>query len=107
MYNVSRNVLIFIRRILLVRLISLWVFPDTLFSLSAFSLCAYFHLAHSLKGTVSRDFRLHSFFHEPVSPKPLSISLGPFQIFLKIRGDIRSSRCTTRVFKGTVRPDWI
>jgi hypothetical protein len=28
-------------------------------------------------------------------PKPLSIPLWPFQIFLKIRGDIRSSRCTT------------
>jgi hypothetical protein len=25
------------------------------------------------------------------------IPIGPFQIFLKIRGDIRSSRCTTGV----------
>ncbi len=37
-----------------------------------------------LKGTMSRDF-----------PKPLSIPLAPFQIFSKIHGDIRSSRCTT------------
>ncbi len=35
------------------------------------------------------------FFHESVSPKPLSIPLGPFRIFSKIRGDIRSSRLTT------------
>jgi len=28
-------------------------------------------------------------------PKPLSVLLGPFQIFLKILKDIRSSRCTT------------
>ncbi len=34
----------------------------------------------------------HGFFHESVSPKPLSIPLGPFQIFSKIRGEIRSSR---------------
>jgi hypothetical protein len=26
-----------------------------------------------VKGTVSRDFRLSGFFHESVSPKPLSI----------------------------------
>ncbi len=32
------------------------------------------------------DFR---FFHESVSPRPPSIPLGPFWIFLKIRGDIR------------------
>ncbi len=41
-------------------------------------------------------FRLR-FFHESVSPKPLSIPLGPFQIFSTICGDIRSSRCTTGV----------
>jgi hypothetical protein len=49
-----------------------------------------------LKGTVSQDFRL-LVFHESVSPKTLSIQLGPFRIFLKIWGDIRSSRCTTGV----------
>ncbi len=43
-----------------------------------------------LKGTVSRDSLLLFFFHESVSPKPLIIPLGPFQIFSKIRGDIRS-----------------
>jgi hypothetical protein len=41
---------------------------------------------------VSRDFRLLVFFNESVSPKPLSIPIGSFQIFSKIRGDIRSSR---------------
>ncbi len=46
-----------------------------------------------LKGTVSRDFDFW-FFHESVSPKPLNIPLGPFQIFSKVREDIRSSRCT-------------
>ncbi len=34
-----------------------------------------------LKGTVPRDFRLLFFFHESVSPKPLSIPIGPFRIF--------------------------
>jgi hypothetical protein len=34
------------------------------------------------------------FFHKSVSPQPQSIPLGPFQIFSKIRGDIRKSRCT-------------
>jgi hypothetical protein len=34
------------------------------------------------------------FFHESVSSKPLGIPLGPLQIFSKILGDIRSSRCT-------------
>jgi hypothetical protein len=37
------------------------------------------------------------FFHESVSPKPLSTPLGPFRIFSKIRGDIRSSRLTTGI----------
>jgi hypothetical protein len=37
------------------------------------------------------------FFHKSVSPKPLSIPLGPFQIFSKILSDIGSSRCTTSV----------
>ncbi len=36
-------------------------------------------------------------FHESPSPKPLIITLGSFRIFLKIRGDIRKSRCTTSV----------
>ncbi len=49
------------------------------------------------KATGPRDFRLMVFFHESVSPKHLSIPLRPFQIFLKIRGDILSSRCTTGV----------
>ena len=44
---------------------------------------------------MSRDFGLLVFFHESVSPKPLSIPLGQFWIFLKTCGDIRSSRCTT------------
>jgi hypothetical protein len=48
------------------------------------------------KGTVPRDFRL-LIFHESVSPKPLSIPVGPFRIISNIRGDIRSSRLTTGV----------
>jgi hypothetical protein len=50
-----------------------------------------------IKGTVSRNFSTSGFFHESVSPKPLSIPLGLFRIFSKIRGDIHSSRCTTGV----------
>jgi hypothetical protein len=51
---------------------------------------------YSLKGQCHEmfDFRL---FNESVSPKPLSIPIGPFQIFVKVRGDICSSRCTTGV----------
>jgi hypothetical protein len=49
------------------------------------------------KGTVSGDFLLLVFFHESVSPKPLIIPLGPFGIFSKIRGDIRSSSFATGV----------
>jgi hypothetical protein len=40
------------------------------------------------------DFR---YLHGSDSPKPLIIPLGPFRICLKIRGDIRSSWCTTGV----------
>ncbi len=34
-------------------------------------------------------FSISGFFHESVSPRPPSIPLGPFWIFLKIRWDIR------------------
>ncbi len=34
-------------------------------------------------------FSSSGFFHESVSPRPISISLGPFRIFSKIRRDIR------------------
>jgi hypothetical protein len=37
------------------------------------------------------------FFYESVALQPQRIPLGPFRIFLKIRGDIRKSRCTTGV----------
>ena len=41
------------------------------------------------KGTVPRDFRLKVFFfHESVSPKLLSISLGPFHFFATGVNDI-------------------
>ncbi len=53
------------------------------------------------KGTVPRDFP--GFFHESVSPKPLSIPLGQFQIFPKIHGDIRSTRCTTGVIDTSTK----
>ncbi len=49
-----------------------------------------------LKGQCHKIFDFW-FYHESVSPKPLSVLLGPFWIFLKICGDIRSSRCTTSV----------
>jgi hypothetical protein len=42
-------------------------------------------------------FSTSGFFRESVSPKPLSIPLGSFRIFSKIRGDIRSSRFATGV----------
>jgi hypothetical protein len=42
-------------------------------------------------------FFASGFFRESISPKPLIIPLGPFQIFSKIRGDIRSSRFATGV----------
>ena len=54
------------------------------------------------KGTVSRDIRPSGFFHESVFPQPQSIPLGPFQIFSKIRGDIRKSRCTTGINNTSV-----
>jgi hypothetical protein len=45
-----------------------------------------------------RDFRLQDFFmNEFQNPKALSIPSWSFRIFSKIRGDIRSSRCTTGV----------
>jgi hypothetical protein len=44
---------------------------------------------------VSRDFFASGFFHESVSPKPLIIALGTFQIFSKTHGDIHSSRFAT------------
>ncbi len=42
---------------------------------------------------MSRDFQLLVFFMNQFPPSPLSIPLGPFRIFSKIR----SSRCTTSV----------
>ncbi len=49
-----------------------------------------------LKGQCHKTFDFW-FFHESVSPKHLNIPLWPFRIFLKIRGDISGSRCTTSV----------
>ncbi len=49
-----------------------------------------------LKGQCHEIF-CFCFFYESVSPQPQSIPLGPFQIFSKIRGDIRKSRRTTGV----------
>jgi hypothetical protein len=40
------------------------------------------------RDSVTRFFT-SGFFHESVSPQPQRIPLGPFQIFSKIRGDIR------------------
>ncbi len=41
------------------------------------------------KGSLTRDFRLQVFFINQCPSGPCSIPLGPFQIFSKIRGDIR------------------
>jgi hypothetical protein len=50
-------------------------------------------------GDLIRDsatrFSTPGFLHESVSPKPLSMPLGPFPIFLEIHGDIHSSIFTT------------
>jgi hypothetical protein len=48
-----------------------------------------------LKGQCHQIFS--GFFHESVSPPPQSIPFRPLQIFSKIRGDIRESRCTTGI----------
>jgi hypothetical protein len=37
------------------------------------------------------------FFHESSNPMPLKITLGSFQMFSKIHGDIRKSRYTTGI----------
>jgi hypothetical protein len=50
-----------------------------------------------VKGDSSKRCSASRFFHESVSHGPLSMPSGPFQIFSKIRGDIRSSRRTTGV----------
>ncbi len=47
---------------------------------------------NDIKGT---RFLTSGFFHKSVSPKPLSMPLGSFWIFSKIRGDFRSSRFAT------------
>jgi hypothetical protein len=52
--------------------------------------------ASNVKGHCQEIFDFW-FFHESVSPKPLSIPLGPFLIFSKIRGDICNSKCTSGV----------
>ncbi len=49
-------------------------------------LCSF--LAAALKGVWHEIFDFN-FFHKSVSPGPLSIPLGRFRIFSKIRGDIR------------------
>ncbi len=52
---------------------------------------------HLCRLTVSRNFLLKFFTYESFSPKPLKITIGSFQIFEKIRGDNRKSRCTTSI----------
>ncbi len=60
-------------------------FPNTLFS---------FLIALKVQ---CHEIFAAGFFYESVSPQPQSVLLGPFRIFSKIRGDIRSSRLTTGV----------
>jgi hypothetical protein len=52
--------------------------------------------AVTLKGQCHEIFCFW-FFYESVSPQPQSIPFGPLHIFLKIRGYIRKSRCTTGI----------
>jgi hypothetical protein len=56
--------------------------------------CTLYGHGNSLKGQCHKIF---CFFLVSVSPKPLIIPSGPFQIFSKIRGDICSSRFATGV----------
>ncbi len=65
-----------------------------------FSLCLLFCVFNTLMYPQHLKGQCHEIFffwlfYESDSPQPQSIPLGPFQIFLKIRGDIRKSRCTT------------
>jgi hypothetical protein len=63
---------------------------------SLFVLYNYFSLDCTFfydRDSVTR-FSTEGFFHESVSPKPLSIPLGPFQNFSKLCRDICSSKCT-------------
>jgi hypothetical protein len=53
---------------------------------------------NKIKGTVSGDFLLLVFFMNKFSQSPCVYhKKGPFRIFSKIRGDIRSSRFTTGI----------
>ncbi len=54
--------------------------------------CTFFISRDSVTG-----FSIIGFFMNQVPPKPQSTPLGPFRIFSKILGDIRSLRCTTGV----------
>jgi hypothetical protein len=47
------------------------------------------HESAGIKGSLTRDFRSQFFFHESVSPGPLSNPLGSFRLFSKIRRDNR------------------
>ncbi len=58
-----------------------------------YSICGIYCILH----TMDTRFFVSDIFHESVSPQSQSIPLGPFQIFSKIRGDIRKSRCTTGI----------
>ncbi len=59
------------------------------------------HPEHALKGTVPQDFRLLVFLMIKFPPSTwVYVPLRPFQIFSKIRGDIRGLRCTTGVDGG-------
>jgi hypothetical protein len=51
---------------------------------------------YDLKGQCHEIFDFW-FFHGSVSPKPISIPIGSFRIFSKIRGDIRCSRFASGV----------
>ncbi len=71
---------------------------QTHFQINEFIMYSKKWIKRTVKGTVPRYFPLQffsGFFHESVSPKPLSIPLKQFQMFPKIHRDIRSPSCTT------------
>ncbi len=58
-------------------------------------------VAPALKGTVPRDFRLQVFYMDQFPPSPI-YTIRAVSNFLKIRGDLFNSRCTTGVDTGLV-----
>jgi hypothetical protein len=52
--------------------------------------------SYDFKESLTRDCQLQVFFHESVSPVPLSILLGPFRFVRKL-AEIFAALCTTAI----------